>query len=1660
MDTKSYPKPRIIGALTVSEVFHDLMRISALGEPTKRPSVRGTFNEKQVVMLYDTGSAVTCMSKETFKTLTKNDIIAMEDAGSAVFASASGDRIKARQKPIVSFEILGKRIEYPVFVIDKLHEPFILGIDFIKDENLSFCPSHCEFYWEGGCPKEQIASLGTRENVYIPALARRCCRVRVANQELAGKTVVASVALSGQPWIRGGPVLTEINENGDVWVEVWNASPSPREIPKNTTIGQLEECHVVCPIEDIGGKEEEKIWRNSTQEDKLFIQANAKIECEEALKKKYQQMFEEFPDIFSRHKNDLGRCDLLQHEIHLKDKTPVYIKQFKIPEGHATAVEDQVKEWLKLGIVQPSLSRYNSPIFIVKKKDGAFRLVQDFRALNAQTYADRYSMRDVTDCIHEIGKANSTLFSTIDLTSGFWQMVLKPECREYTAFTVYGMGQFEFKTSPMGLLGCPASFQRLMEEVMKGIPNVLVYIDDILVHSKTHDQHIEILRKVFARLQQHHLKIRLEKCHFANTTVEYLGFKLTPHGVLPGTDKIEVVKNAPPPDTVHKVRQFLGLCNFFRTHIKDFAIRSHPLTVLTRKDCDWRGGELPKGAMESFLELKTALTSSPLVAFPRSDRQYALITDAACGDDTNPGGMGAILSQIDREGRFYVISYASRKLLKHEKNYTPFLLEMHAAVWGMDHYSHHLKGKRFLLFTDHKPLEKLGKVHTKTLHRIQEAMMDFDFEIHYKKGAEMPADYLSRNISAINEFLPDTDIAAAQKTDHQLNALRDYLKHGTIPPDKQLRKTITRYASKCFIENDLLWIRLFQPEIGTRALICVPGSLRDQLVLQFHNSWYGGHEGVHKTIQRLQLYYFWPNMQTDVNNIIKACDVCQKRRTCPTLPPSNLQPLPLLSQPNQRVHADLFGPLRTSANGKKFILVMTDAFTKYAEIIAIHNKEAETVAEAVFYHWICRYGIPAQLVTDQGKEFVATVCKSLWKRLDLLHITTSARHPQANSQAEVINKTIARYLASFVNDTTLDWEQFIAPLMFSYNTAFHRSIKTSPFFLTYGVHPSLPRHVTTPMYGSDLPTDLMARLQIARNIAREHMAKASDEYQRQFNLHAKQKHFQVGQSVLLDEHSFLGKNTKLAPKFSGPHLVTRLIGGTNVELLLDNGKSTVIHVNRIKPFNTIEERQIPLDSHNPTPTNIFQNRGGVMADNNTERIDSDEEDENNETQDVDNNTSRSQNIDMETHDMVQEQGGSTKHFTRSVTKAKGMVYNKEQKQFLVSISQDSKEITAPKTKSRKRQQVQVKRIPYIELDDTWETVYETDYENDQNSEIEESEGEDEVFYGDTPFPKPLADKRRVIFADTPHSKIIEKPTPPQYYFPNTRYDPIESADKKNIFKATIDGTARVLFGGRDESFTDPEERPQVVPTGRKEARSESGHMDPPSVPEQSGVGRLRPILRSRSQDDDTSGYTSAEAQKIWPGGWKSGRDSLGRPTSQRRRNIAMGKTGGQSDGDDHGGQRDTHGGSSYTYEDATTGTQPSWGTKAGTRARSHSASTSSSHQRTGSASNQKTSEQTQDTVPCKDPTVTQYSRMATRGRPDYLDNPWQLSDWFAKKAGYNDPAVLRVLVSRYLTDVAEINMRVPTQPPDPEIFRDLDRRRAFLAKELRRTGVRVKGFDV
>ena len=1149
-----------------------------------RPFVNARLGKGNLIALYDTGADITCMNEQEFSKMPLNELPdRIPTAPGLKFHSANGHDLEVKGAYELKLLILGRSVSHRIYIVKNLSEALILGADFIHQHHLSYCPVRQTIYWPGGNQwvkgHAQLTNLIKMEpfsvqNVKVNLYTEDGVRPRRRSPMLINVITMTS------PLITGGPAIVEADSSGQTVIELYNCGPDTIELPRGEPIATVENAETfkmeVMNPETVNAVTEQKKLKEPeikmTKQKEDFIRNHADVSnVPVEFQTQYLDLMCKHHTIFSEEKNDIGRSDLIQHEIHLKNNDPIYVKQFKIPDTHREYLEDQVKEWLKMGIVQPTRSRYNSPMFLVNKKDGGFRVVQDFRALNNNSHLDKYSMKDVSECIGEIGRSHSTLFSTLDLTSGFWQMTLHPESRSFTAFTVPGMGQFEWITSAMGLLGCPATFQRLVEAIVHKINNVIVYIDDLIIHSTTHVEHLQTLDELFGRLSEHGMKLRLEKCKFGSKEVMYLGFHLTENGIKPGVDKLKAVKEAKPPSSVHEVRQFLGLCNFFRSHVRNFAVIASPLTKLTRKESLWRkGGELPRDAYLAFRELQSSLVSEPVVAYPRRDRPYALFTDAAFGDDRHDGGLGAILTQVDEHKQHCVIGYASRKLAVHEKNYTPFLLEMQAAIFGMEHFGNHLKGRHFTLFTDHKPLEKLGKVHTKTLNRLQEIMNVYDFEIVYIKGKDIPADFLSRNaVESIN--LDHSALAKEQQTDDILSALRKYLLQREISPDVRIQKAVNNLADRSFVENDVLWLRV-KNETGPKVVILVPGTLVPLILQEAHGHLLTGHDGLCKTKARISQNYFWPGMDKDISEHIKGCHRCQVRRTDHRPPPQLLAPLPQCTEPNQRIHADLFGPLKTTDSAKKYILAMTDACTKYVELVALPDKEALTVTSAIFSRWICRYGLPLELITDQGREFANKMSDELYTLMEMKHQTTSARHPQCNSQVERFNQTIAKYLNSFVNSTTLDWELYLAPLMLCYNTSFHRSIQNTPYFLTYGMEPRLPAFPGPDMrrvfYGESSASDLYQRLAMARNLAVESNLKSTEKGKEYHDRKAHPHNYSTSQMVLLEEYYFLGKNTKLSPKWSGPHEIISLKGTHNVELLMDKKKKVIVNVDRIKPYVT------------------------------------------------------------------------------------------------------------------------------------------------------------------------------------------------------------------------------------------------------------------------------------------------------------------------------------------------------------------------------------------------------------------------------------------------------------------------------------------------------------
>ena len=464
----------------------------------------------------------------------------------------------------------------------------------------------------------------------------------------------------------------------------------------------------------------------------------------------------EFHDIFTLPGDPLPLTDLMQHEIKTHDENPIHIKQYRYPPIHQEEIKRQIKDMLAKGIIQESDSPYNSPLWIVPKKQDAsgknkWRLVIDYRKLNEKTIQDAYPLPNIDEILDQLG--NARYFSAFDLASGFHQIGMNPKDVPKTAFSTPN-GHYEYTRMPFGLKNAPPTFQRMMNKGLKGLigNNCFVYIDDIIVYGKTIEEHNKNLRILFERLRQVGLKLQPDKCEYLRPELEYLGHVISEHGIQPNPDRIEKVRTYPIPKTPKEIKQFLGLVGYYRKFIKDFSKVAKPLTRLLQKSSifQWTSEQ-----QHSFNSLKSKLTSQPVLSYPDWNRPFVLTTDAS------NEAIGAILFQ-GTIGKDKPLAFASRTLNKAETRYSTTEKELLAIVWATKHFRQYLYGRKFTIVTDHKPLIWLMNVKdpNSRLMRWRLKLEEFDYEVIYKSGkTNTNADALSRiPVNAIDSFVSDEEI--------------------------------------------------------------------------------------------------------------------------------------------------------------------------------------------------------------------------------------------------------------------------------------------------------------------------------------------------------------------------------------------------------------------------------------------------------------------------------------------------------------------------------------------------------------------------------------------------------------------------------------------------------------------------------------------------------------------------------------------------------------------------------------------------------------------------------------------------------------------------------------------------------------------------------------
>ena len=482
--------------------------------------------------------------------------------------------------------------------------------------------------------------------------------------------------------------------------------------------------------DEVDPSDEIVLWRDATAKQQPVINSSLTPTQLQEL----HHTLQSFSDVLN---SKPGRTTVAEHHIEVGDARPIRLPPYRLPHAYRETVLTELKDMEQTGIIERSSSNWAAPIVLVKKKDGSLRMCVDYRRLNAVSPSDAYPMPRVEDLIDRLGGAR--YITTLDLSRGYWQVPVDTKSRHLTAFTT-PFGLFQFKVMPFGLHGAPATFQRMMDRLLWDVPEfAAAYLDDLIIHSTTWEEHLRHVRMIFEKLRSAGLTIKPKKCQLGMTKCVYLGHVVGGGRVSPEESKLQSVKNFPEPKAKKQVRAFLGLTGYYRKFIPNFTTIAAPLTDLTRKNAPNKTIWTPE-CSEAFQTLKGLLCSSPILKNPDFDRLFIVQTDAS------DRAIGAVLSQLSDEGSEHPVAYYSRKLPREER-YSTVEKECLAIRLAVQAFKVYLLGKPFTVQTDHRSLEWLNRLKDTNarLTRWSLELQSYSFTVRHRAGrANANADGLSR----------------------------------------------------------------------------------------------------------------------------------------------------------------------------------------------------------------------------------------------------------------------------------------------------------------------------------------------------------------------------------------------------------------------------------------------------------------------------------------------------------------------------------------------------------------------------------------------------------------------------------------------------------------------------------------------------------------------------------------------------------------------------------------------------------------------------------------------------------------------------------------------------------------------------------------------------
>ncbi|XDV17726.1 hypothetical protein PO909_023545 [Leuciscus waleckii] len=835
----------------------------------------------------------------------------------------------------------------------------------------------------------------------------------------------------------------------------------------------------------------------------------------------------------------------------LPGKSPPKGKLYSLSAPEREAMEKYISDSLATKFIRPSSSP--AGFFFVGKKDGSLRPCIDYRGLNNITVKNTYPLPLMSSAFERLQGA--TLFTKLDLRNAYHLVRIREGDEWKTAFNT-PRGHFEYLVMPFGLSNSPAVFQALVNDVLRDLVDqfIYVYLDDILIFSSSLQEHVQHVRRVLQRLLENGLFVKAEKCEFHAQSVQFLGYVISSEGIRMDPDKVKAVIEWPIPDSRKALQRFLGFANFYRRFIRNFSQLAAPLTALTSSRTTFRWTD---AAGSAFAKLKDRFVSAPILIAPDSSRQFVVEVDAS------EVGVGAVLSQRSpTDERMHPCAYFSHRLSPAERNYDIGNRELLAVKLALEEWRHWLEGSGvpFIVWTDHKNLEYICTAKRLNSRQARWALFfgRFDFTLSYRPGSKnIKPDSLSRLFDRSERLVTPECI---------------------LPESLFVSTLVWEVESK--VKKTLEGVT---PLVGCPPnRLFVPEELRSEVIQWGHCSNIACHPGINRTRFLVKQRFWWPRMARDIHDFVLACSVCATGKTSNRAPDGLLQPLPVPSRPWSHIALDFITALPPS-QGNTVVLTAVDRFSKAAHFIPLPKlPSAKETAVAVIDHVFRLHGLPIDVVSDRGPQFVSKFWQEFCKLLGATVSLSSGFHPQSNGQTERANQDLERMLRCLVSKNPTSWCQQLSMVEYAHNTLPVSSTGLSPFEGSVGyqppVFPSLESEVAVPSAHA-----FVQRCHRTWTRARETLLQVGARTKANADRHrSKPPVYVVGQKVWLSTKNIplRSVSNKLAPKFIGPFTVTKIISPVAVRLNLPPAYRRlhpVFHVSKIKPvFRSAINPPVPV----------------------------------------------------------------------------------------------------------------------------------------------------------------------------------------------------------------------------------------------------------------------------------------------------------------------------------------------------------------------------------------------------------------------------------------------------------------------------------------------------